>query len=103
MILRTVRRGTGFGFDGEISSGRQALEGAALVPGTEDTLNALTDRDRRPVLLVRELSRETMEFMPEVPLNLDEKPPRRGSRPIGMTTDHLRPLLSNPQDFHWLF
>ena len=20
-----------------------------------------------------------------------------------MTTDHLRPLLSNPQDFHWLF
>ena len=38
----------------EISSGRQELEGAALVPGTEDTLNALTDRDRRPVQPVRE-------------------------------------------------
>ena len=49
------------------------MEGAALAPGTEDTLNALTDRDRRPVQPVRELSRETMEFMPEVPLNLDEK------------------------------
>ena len=40
---------------GEISSGRQALEGAALAPGTEDTLNAQTDRDRRPVQPVREL------------------------------------------------
>ena len=43
---------------GESSTGRQALEGAALVPGTEDTLHALTDRDRRPVQPVRELSRE---------------------------------------------
>ena len=30
---------------GETSSGRQALEGAALAPGTEDTLNALSDTD----------------------------------------------------------
>ena len=50
--------------------------------------------------------------MPEVPLNLDEKrfaQNLRSSRlcaaagPSGMTIDHLRPLLSNPQDFHWLF
>ena len=97
---------------GEISSGRQALKGAALVPGTEDTLNALTDRDRRPVQPMRKLSRETMEFMREVPLNLDEKrfaqnlrSSRRGAAagPSGMTTHHLRPLLSNPQEFHWLF
>ena len=32
----------------EISSGRQALEGAAVAPGTDHTLHLLTDIERRP-------------------------------------------------------
>ena len=36
---------------GELSAARQALEGAAVAPGTRDTLNALQDPERRhPVL-----------------------------------------------------
>ena len=33
---------------GEVSSGRQALEGASLAPGSEATLNALKDPAKRP-------------------------------------------------------
>ena len=33
---------------GEISAARHALEGSPVAPGTEETLNALRDNDRRP-------------------------------------------------------
>ena len=33
---------------GEISSGRRALEGVAVAPGTDNTLHLLTDRERHP-------------------------------------------------------
>ena len=36
---------------GEISAARHALEGSPVAPGTEETLNALRDVDRRPPLL----------------------------------------------------
>ena len=35
---------------GELSSARQALEGATVAPGDLATLRALTDPDRRPAL-----------------------------------------------------
>ena len=97
---------------GEISSGRQALSGAAVAPGTDHTLRLLTDIERRPPNPVRELPPEMLEFIPEVPFALDEKrfaqnlrSSRRGAAPgpSGMTSEHLRPLLSRPADLHWLF
>ena len=39
---------------GEMSAGRQALEGAELAPGTQATLDALCDRERRPPVLLHE-------------------------------------------------
>ena len=91
---------------GELSSGRQALEGAELAPGNETTLRELNKRPARP-----------MDPIPELPLrvpvfNLDEqtfsknvRSARRGAAggPSGMTTDHLRPLLDNTKDTHLLF
>ena len=53
-----------------------------------------------------------LEFIPAVPLALDEKrfaQNLRSSRilaasgPSGMTSEHLRPLLSRPSDLHWFF
>ena len=58
---------------GEISSGRQALEGVAVARGTDHTLHLLTDRERRPPNPVRELSPKMLEFVPAVPFALDEK------------------------------
>ena len=49
---------------------RQALEGAAVAPGTDHTLHLLTDIERRPPNRVRELM---WEFVLEVPFALDEK------------------------------
>ena len=37
---------------GELSAARQALGGAAVAPGTRDTLNALQDPERRPPVLL---------------------------------------------------
>ena len=96
---------------GEISSGRQALEGAA-VPSTDHTLHLLTDTERRLPNPVKELPPEMLEFIPEVPFALDEKrfaqnlrTSRRGAAPgpSGMISEHLRPLLSRPADLYWLF
>ena len=95
----------------EISSGRKELEGAAVAPGTDHTLHLLTDTERRPPNPVRELSPEMLEFVPAVPLALDEKrfaQNLRSSRreaapgPSGMTSEHLRSLLARPADLHWL-
>ena len=86
---------------GELSSGRQALEAAAVAPGTLQTLQALRDPSRRP-----------RRFEPATSLELDEglfskklRSTRRGAAagPPGMTTDHLRPLLDNVRDLHLLF
>ena len=97
---------------GEISSGRQALSGAAVAPRTDHTLNLLTNIERRPPNPVRELPPEMLEFIPEVPFALDEKrfsqnlrSSRRGAAPgpSDMTSEHLRHLLSRPADLHWLF
>ena len=83
---------------GEISSGRQALEGAAVAPGTDHTLHLLTDiespQSSQGVAL--------RCWSSEVPFALDVKrfaknlrTSRRGAAPgpSGMTSEHLRPLL----------
>ena len=94
---------------GEISFARQALEGAALAPGTRATLDVLRDPSRRPNL--------PREPVPDIPANasafeLDEdlftrnlRTSRKGAAggPSGMTTEHLRTILGSPPDTHLLF
>ena len=53
---------------GELSSARQALEGAELAPGTTETLQMLSDQSRRPPEI-----REPLPHVPAVPFALDEK------------------------------
>ena len=88
---------------GELSSARQALEGAALAPGTNATLSMLIDESKRPAR-PRPLPREVLEHVPPVPFDLDEKlflrclrSSRRGAAagPSGMTNEHLRLLLDD--------
>ena len=87
---------------GELSSVRQALEGSALAPGSEATLNALRDPLKRPPV-----PREG-----RVLFNLDEtkfarnlRSAKRGAAggPSGMTVEHLQPLLDHPRDLHMFF
>ena len=87
---------------GELSAARQALEGAALAPGNQATLDLLTDATRRPPHLRTPLSPEVLGHTPIREFELDEptfnknlRSSRRGAAggPSGMTTEHLRPLL----------
>ena len=50
---------------GELSAGRQALEGAAVAPGDESTLRALMDPDRRPAEPREPVPRDIMDFQAE--------------------------------------
>ena len=92
---------------GELSSGRQALEGANLARGTTATLNALRDPQKR-------LPRPR-EAIPEIPphksLELDKvsfcrnlRSSKKGaaSGPSGITWEHLRPLRDCPRDTNLL-
>ena len=96
---------------GELSSGRQALEGASLAPGTRQTLEALRDPNRRPPLPRDPLPQVIREHQPSVSFALDAqkfasnlRSARRGAAAgvSGMTTDHLRPVLDNIHDTHLL-
>ena len=94
---------------GELSSARQALQGADLAPGTPATLAALRNPARRPKRPLDPIPRALM-----VPndFELDEgrfgKNLRSSKRsaaggPSSMTTEHLRPLLDSSRDTHLLF
>ena len=96
----------------ELSSGRQALEGASVAPGTQETLDSLRDRRRRPLLPREPIPRDILEHQPDNPFELDEhkfltnlRSSRRGAAagPSGMTTEHLRLLLDQSRDSHNLF
>ena len=78
---------------GELSVGRMALERADLAPGTEATLTQLR----------RRLARPQDPLPPEI--HFDFRSSRRGTAgaPSGMTNEHLRPLLDNPQELHLFF
>ena len=56
--------------DGELSAGRQALEGAELARGTRETLDALKDRERRPPNL-HPLPDRVVNHVPHTPVSLD--------------------------------
>ena len=88
---------------GELSSARQALEGADLALGNTNTLGELRRRPARP----HEPSPPALMQLKPRPFDLDEKKlgknlrsAKRGAAggPSGMTTEHLRPLLDTHLD-----
>ena len=96
---------------GELSSGRQALEGASVANGTQQTLEALRDPDRQPPLPRDLLPEAILEHEPEVRFSLEAhrfaanlRSSRRGAAAglSGMTTDHLRLVLDQVKDTHML-
>ena len=91
---------------GELSSGRQALEGAELAPGSGVTLAALRRRHAVPQNPIPELPPDRPIFhLDESLFSKNVRSARRGvaGGPSGMTSDHLRPLLEHPKDLHFLF
>ena len=87
---------------GELSAGRQDLEGASLAPGDKKTLEALKDPDRRPALPRSSLPDDISQFTPVEEFILGQdlflanvRSAGRGAAPgpSGMTADHVRPLL----------
>ena len=91
---------------GELSSARQALEGADLAPGNDETLRALR---QRPAFPQEPIPPALMQLRPPRQHELDDKllgknlkSATRGAAggPSGMTTEHLRPLLDSQRDMH---
>ena len=92
---------------GELSAGRQALEGAAIAPGNMRTLAAFTDPNKRPREPRGPLDEDLLTHQAAVPYTMDMKTflqnfrsSRRGATPgpPGMTMEHLRPLLRSDRD-----
>ena len=87
---------------GELSAGRQALEGATLAPGSIQTL----PHPREP------LSADLLTFQPANAFELDERKFSRNLRsfrrgaapgPSSMFAEHLRPVLEAPRVLHSFF
>ena len=79
---------------GELSSARQASEGAETASGTEETLSKLTDTSKRPDRFRDIIPREVIEHAPTRPFTLEEdvlfkklRSAKRGTAggPSGMT------------------
>ena len=97
---------------GELSSARQALEGAAVAPGCNQTLTMLSDPAKRPPVLRDPIPDEVLHHVPSSLFELDEdrllknlRSARRGAAggPSGMTVEHLRILLDNIRDSKLFF
>ena len=97
---------------GELSSARQALEGAPVAPGNRNTLTLLQDARRRPPEPREPLPPGLLRFNPDTEFQLDEKlfgrnlrSSRRGvvGGPSAMTSERLRPLLDEQRGTHLLF
>ena len=106
-ISRRAARAERLALLGELSAGRQALEGATIAPGNLSTLRDLTDPIRRPAAPREPLHEDLTRFVPEHDFQLDPdvflanvRSARRGAAagPSGMTADHLRPLLESERD-----
>ena len=96
---------------GEVSAGRHALEGAPLAPGTQRTLDQLRDPVRRTTVRYAPLPLPFLHHQAERPFSLDKsllknlKRARRGAAagPSGVTTEHLKSVLSDTRDAEGLF
>ena len=103
-IQKRVRRAFHMVQLGEVSAGRQALEGASLAAGDQKTLNALRDPTRRPAVSRDSVPDDIAGLQPEEPFVLDQdmflhnvRTARKGAAPgpSGMTADHMRPLVEH--------
>ena len=103
-IQKRVRRAFHMVQLGEVSAGRQALEGASLAAGDQKTLNALRDPTRRPAVPRDSVPDDIVGLEPEEQFVFDQdmflhnvRTARRGAAPgpSGMTADHLRPLVEH--------
>ena len=92
---------------GELSSARQALEGALVAPGNEETRAQLTVPSRRLPIPRTPVARELVEHYPEDQVDLDGEAllknlhnSRRGAAagPSGLTGDHFRVILDSESD-----
>ena len=97
---------------GELSAGRQALEGAVLAPGSIQTRQELSNPQRRPPHPREPLSADLLTFQPASAFELDKRKFsqnlrsfRRGAAPgpSGMSAEHLRPVLEAPRVLHSFF
>ena len=70
-ISRRAARAERFALLGELSAGRQALEGATIAPGNLSTLRALTNPVRRPAAPREPLHDDLTQFVPEHDFQLD--------------------------------
>ena len=84
----------------EVTRARQCLTGAALTPGTDETLHEM--QSRRPQQVQRPIPRNVLECQPDVPLQLDRNisikslksaPKGASPGPGGCTCEHLLVLL----------
>ena len=92
---------------GELSAARHALEGDPIAPGSQHTLHALQDPNRRPPVPRSPLPPAILNHVPKVEFDLsqegllaDLRSARRGAAggPSGMTTDHIRVILDSERD-----
>ena len=92
---------------GELSAGRQALEGESVAPGTLRTLRALTDPGRRPEIPREPLLPVLSHHVPRARVVLDKelrttnlRKSRRDAAggPSGMTAEHLKGLFESEDD-----
>ena len=104
---RRVDRAEALVHMGELSSARQAVEGASLAPVSEDTVQALRDPAKRPQEPRTPLPRHLAHPEPGTQFSMDRdrfarnlRSARRGAAggPSGMTVEHLQPLLDHPRD-----
>ena len=70
-MQRRVDRAEALVHMGELSSARQALEGASLAPGTEATLEASRDPQKRPSVPLRPVPDELVHHRPQSTFKLD--------------------------------
>ena len=106
-VERRAARAVRFVQMGELSAGRQALEGAEVAPGTRRTLDKLRDPVRRPPEPREPLPQAVSSARPAQAFILDDdlflqnlRTSRRGAAagPSGMNSDHLFPLLDSERD-----
>ena len=111
-LERRAERAESLVLMGEVSAGRHALEGAPLAPGTQRTLDQLRDPVRRPTMPYAPLPEPMLHHQAERPFELDKtlflknlKRARRGAAagPSGVTTEHLKAVLSDSRDAERLF
>ena len=105
-IKSRVRRAETLVHLGELSAGRQALDGAEVAPGNLATLAQLTNPERRPPVPRDPLS-GSATAVPERPFELDPvlfcrnvRSARRGAAPgpSGMSVEHILGLVESDHD-----